>query len=143
MNKIIEYLSRAHWIRVKISKLELMLAEYNARASSTPSQSFDKEIIDKSRDFDAPFIKWVYKAIETEDKINSLKEQLAKVEEETMDFIEKLPNLDYRLILVYRYLNWLSWDKIADKMYYSSATIRRWHTLAIDELEKLSNNEQV
>ena len=142
MNNIIEYLSRAHWIKVKIEKLKTLLEEYRMKAGSIPGPNYDREIVDHTRNLEAPFVKWIYKSIETEEKIKKLEEELPKVEGEIIDLIDTLQNLDYRLVLVYRYLNWMSWDEIAHKMYYSNPTIRRWHSLAIEEL-KMSRCEQL
>lgn len=138
---ITEYLSRAHFIKVKIEKLTMEYEEYQQRAGSIPGPTYDKEVVDHTRNLEAPFVKWIYKAIETEEKINMLKADLPKVEAEIIDTIDKLTNIDYRLVLIYRYIDWMSWDDIAKKMYYSNPTIRRWHNLAIAEL-KMSRCEQ-
>ena len=143
MMDIIEFLSRAHKIRVKIERLTLEYEEYQSRASSIPGPNYDREIVDHTRNLEAPFVKWVYKSIEVEDKIKKLNDELPKVEAEIIDVISKLSNTDYRLVLIYRYLDWMNWDNIANKMYYSNPTIRRWHNSAIEELKKMSRCEQV
>lgn len=145
MSNITEFLSRAHYIKVKLEKLSLEYEEYQQRAGSIPGPTYDKEVVDHTRNLEAPFVKWIYKALEVEEKINKLKAELPKVEGEIVDTIDKLTNIDYRLILIYRYLDWMSWDDIAYKMHYSNPTIRRWHRQAIEELKTragLSNDEQ-
>jgi DNA-directed RNA polymerase specialized sigma subunit len=59
--------------------------------------------------------------------------KLAKQEIETV--ISKLEDETLQMILVYRYIDWMTWSEIAAKVYYSDKTIRRKHDLAIDMLK--------
>ena len=48
-----------------------------------------------------------------------------------MNVIEQLDNENYKNILIMRYLETLTWEDIADKMYCSCSTIKRWHKNAL------------
>ena len=60
-------------------------------------------------------------------EINQLKTNLFQIKHEILDCISELDNPEYERLLIYRYIDWLNWRDIADKMFYSQATIRRWH----------------
>jgi DNA-directed RNA polymerase specialized sigma subunit len=38
-------------------------------------------------------------------------------------------------VLILRYIDWLTWNQIADKMYISRSTVKRWHLSAISLLK--------
>jgi len=38
------------------------------------------------------------------------------------------------MVLIHRYIDWLSWNEISKKMYFSVATVRRWHDKAIKKI---------
>ena len=63
-----------------------------------------------------------------EDKAKNAKQEIetaiAKLEDETL-----------QMILIYRYIDWLTWNEIATRVYYSDKTVRRKHDLAIGLLE--------
>lgn len=98
-----------------------------------------------TRNLEAPFVKWIHKAMEVQYEIDELRKNLETIKNEILDCISAIGNSEYERLLIYRYIDWENWQDIADKMFYSKATIRRWHDLAIAEIkvpEKLSTDEQ-
>lgn len=57
------------------------------------------------------------------------------MKDEIIGVIETLDNEDYKTLLVLRYLNCKSWDDIADKLYTSLSTVKRWHTKALEQIK--------
>jgi hypothetical protein len=140
-----EYLSRYHEAEKKIKKLKALHDEYDRLSFNVPGCNFDQIRVSGTRNLEAPFVKWIHKAMEVEDEIDVLTKKLEIIKNEILDCISAIGNSEYERLLIYRYIDWENWQDIADKMFYSKATIRRWHDLAIAEIkvpEKLSTDEQ-
>lgn len=140
-----EYLSRYHNMRLKLEKLEYLHEDYIRMSHYIPGVQFDLIRVSGTKSLKAPFEKWVHKAMEVQDEIDELTKNLEIIKNEILDCISALKNPEYERLLIYRYIDWLNWQDIADKMFYSKATIRRWHDLAMVEIEvpeKLSTDEQ-
>ena len=60
--------------------------------------------------------------------------ELGRIREEITSAIEKIPDLDLQTILVWRYLKYFTFERIADKMNYDERTIRRKHCQALDKI---------
>ena len=129
-----EYLSRYHKMKEKIELLKQQVEEYIRLANSIPGINFDTIRVDGTKSLKAPFEKWIHKTLDNELLINELEKNLPIIKGEIITLIESLENKQYGMILIHRYIDWLSWRQIADKMFFSSATIRRWHDKALLEI---------
>lgn len=130
-----EYLSRYHSTKVKIEKLQALVDTYIRLANEIPGIQFDAIRVDGGKSLKAPFEKWILKTLDYEIEIKEMKRKLPGYKKEAIQAIEEIEDQNYQLILVYRYIDWLSWRQIAERMFFSSATIRRWHDKALLELE--------
>jgi DNA-directed RNA polymerase specialized sigma24 family protein len=137
MNDVKEYLSRYHNTKVKIQKLQALVDEYIRLANEIPGIQFDAIRVDGGKNLKAPFEKWILKTLDYELEIKEMERLLPSYKKEVLQAIEQIEDKDYRLILVHRYIDWLSWRQIADRMFFSSATIRRWHDKALLQIELL------
>ena len=129
-----EYLSRYHKTKEKIELLKQQVEEYIRLANSIPGINFDTIRVDGTKSLKAPFEKWIHKTLDNELLIEELERKLPIIKGEIITLIEGLENKQYGMILIHRYIDWLSWRQIADKMFFSSATIRRWHDKALLEI---------
>jgi DNA-directed RNA polymerase specialized sigma subunit len=136
-----EYLSRYHNMRLKLEKLEYLHEDYIRMSHYIPGVQFDLIRVSGTKSLKAPFEKWVHKAMEVHYEIEQIKEDLQNIKNEILSAICDLENIDYKRILIYRYIDWLSWREIADKMFYSSASIRRMHDKAIEEIVLFINGK--
>jgi len=134
-----EYLSRYHKMKVKIKKLQSLHDEYIRLSQNIPGCNFDDIRVDGTRNNEAPFVKWIHKALELEDDIKCLMRELPVVKNEILNSISTLENPEYKRLLIFKYIDWFSWREIADKMHYSIATIRRWHEKALIEIKVPKN----
>ena len=134
-----EYLSQVYKLDHKIYLMKLEVEEYHRLASSIPGQDFTRERVQTTRNLDAPFTKWIYKAIEKEEQIKKKMEELLRVKTEVMSVIDNIENDNLRVVLKLRYIDSLSWGEIAEKIYASDKTVRRWHNQAL-ELIVVPNN---
>ena len=130
-----EYLSRYHQTLVKINDLEQIVAEYIRLANSIPGINFDQVRIDGTKSLQAPFEKWIIKALDEEAEIDRLKKELPKIKIEIMNLIDSVEDYDLKKVLIYRYIDWYSWNEIAAKMSYSYSTARRLHDKAIKAIK--------
>lgn len=130
-----EYLSRYHETEIKIKKLQQMVDEYIRLANSIPGINFDAIRVDGTKSLQAPFEKWILRALNDEAVIIELKRILPIIKGEIIAVIDELEDKELRKLLIYRYLDWSSWQEIADKMFVSISTIKRWHKTALELLK--------
>ncbi|MDE5884408.1 MAG: DUF1492 domain-containing protein [Oscillospiraceae bacterium] len=71
---------------------------------------------------------------ETERQTQEKLAELVRIREEITSEIEKIPDSDLQTILVWRYLKYLTFEKIAEKMNYSVRNIHYKHKAALDKL---------
>lgn len=136
-----EYLCRYHVTEEKILKLQQIVAEYLRLANTIPGVNLDQIRVDGTRRLDAPFEKWILKALDDELLIEELKRQLPLIKCEIISLIDELEDKEYKMILIHRYIDWLSWTEISEKLYYSSSKIRRMHDKALEEISILSKGK--
>jgi DNA-directed RNA polymerase specialized sigma subunit len=136
-----EYLCRYHVTEEKILKLQQIVAEYLRLANTIPGVNLDQIRVDGTRKLDAPFEKWILKALDDELLIEELKKQLPLIKCEIISLIDELEDKEYKMILILRYIDWLSWTEISQKLYYSSSKIRRMHDKALEEISILSKGK--
>jgi DNA-directed RNA polymerase specialized sigma subunit len=136
-----EYLCRYHVTEEKILKLQQIVAEYLRLANTIPGVNLDQIRVDGTRKLDAPFEKWILKALDDELLIEELKKQLPLIKCEIISLIDELEDKEYKMILIHRYIDWLSWTEISQKLYYSSSKIRRMHDKALEEISILSKGK--
>lgn len=132
-----DFLNTGNVIMSKILLLEKTKARYEEIADSTNGSNFGEiSLSDKHRERRAGFVKWIDKIMEVEKRIDKLTATLKawiKIAEEQ---IEKVENIDYSIILKLRFLEQMSYEEIAKKIYVSFATVRRWNRLAIYDFQK-------
>jgi len=129
-----EYLSRYHETEIKINKLQQMVDEYIRLANSIPGINFDAIRVDGTKSLHAPFEKWILRALNDEAVIIELKRKLPIIKGEIIAVIDELEDKELRKLLIYRYLDWSSWQEIADKMFVSISTLKRWHKIALQSI---------
>jgi len=129
-----DYLSRYHYTELKIQRMQEEVYEYNRLANTIPGCNFDAIRVDGTKSLDAPFTKWIHKAMEQELLIEDMKRKLPIIKCEIISVIDELEDTELKKLLIYRYIDWLSWSGIATKMYVSISTLKRWHKTAIESI---------
>ena len=127
-----DYLKRAYLldkqIDVEIQELEtlkLMRGQvqgmcYGERIGTNPN-----------RNVEAPFIKTIEKIWEREQRINEKIDKLVDLKAEINAAIDRMANVEERLLLKYRYLKDESWEDIAMDLNMSYRTVLRVHASAL------------
>lgn len=125
------YLCRYHNLLEKIQKKKEYIAFCHERAGSIPGPQYGERINNPSPSYEAPFVKWIYRGIEAEDELKELEAKAELVKQEIETAISKIEDETMQMILVYRYIDWLSWLEISNKVFWSIATVKRKHEQAI------------
>ena len=140
-----EYLSRYHDTEQKIMRMQAEVDEYIRLANSIPGMNFDAIRVDGTKSLEAPFVKWIDRALDNELLIADMRKNLPIIKGEIISLIDELDDEQHKMVLIQRYINWLSWNEIAEEMVCSYSTARRKHNLAIANLsfdERLNRSEQ-
>ena len=132
-----EFLSRYHDTQVKITKLQQIVDEYIRLANSIPGINFDAIRVDGTKSLQAPFEKWILRALNDEVVIEELKRELPIIKGEIIAAIDEVEDDELRKLLIYRYIDWNSWQEIAEKLYVSMSTVKRWHEIALNLLKRV------
>ena len=126
-----EYLRQAYRLNElndsRIKELE-RLRDYSTRLTSC---SFEGERVSKSRSTEAPFAKIIEKILDLEKVINRDIDRHVDLKTEMNAAIDRVSNVDERLLLRYRYLNNYNWDEIAQLLNVSGRTVHRIHSSAL------------
>ena len=85
-----KYLSRYHYMTVKLEKLQDLYDEYIRMSHSIPSVQFDQIRVSGTRNLEAPFVKWIRKAMGVDFDIENLKKDLPIVKGEILSVISEL-----------------------------------------------------
>lgn len=127
-----DYLKRAYLldkqINVEIQELESLKAMrgqvqgvfYGERIGTNPN-----------RNLEAPFVKTIEKIWEREQRLNEKIDRLVDLKTEINAAIDKLEDVEERLLLKYRYLKNESWEDIALDLNVSYRTVHRIHASAL------------
>ena len=134
-----EFLDRPYHIKKKIRYLEIELDRYSVMMNSIPQPSYGTVRVDKSPTRETPNQKALEKYYETKDLIKEKENELMRVKEEILLAIEKVDEPYYKSILTYKYIEGMTWDEIASKIYVANSTVRKWHKLSLASFEKANN----
>ena len=130
-----EYLMQIYNLDHKIYMMQLEADEYRRMADVIPGGNYDKPFVKPSnRNTEAPFVKWINKALDKEKEIEKEIERLNNLKIEVTSVISQIDNGNYRMVLMLRYLKSMKIEEIAETMHYSIPSIKRWHREALEVL---------
>ena len=130
-----EFLSRYHNLQEMIERKKKYIEFCAQRASSVSSPSFSDERVDISPSYEAPFVKWRNKEMDAERELKDLEKQAEEAKCEIESVIAKLDSDEYKMLLLYRYIDWMLWIEIASKLCCSLQTVYRWHREALNKID--------
>ena len=130
-----EYLKQAfrysEMLKASLEEIE------SIRSMSTNIASHDltKERVNKSHSSDPAFVNAVIKLADLEKQVDQEIVDLLDMKQEIRNTINQVSDVNGVLILRYRYLDFMKWEDIADKMgYYSIKSLHRIHHSALEEV---------
>lgn len=104
-----EYLCRYHNILEEIKVKKQYIEFCKEHESSISGPSYDPMPKSPNRDTEAPFVKWMIKRKTAEDELKELVKKSNLIRQETERTIMALNDESYEMILVMRYLDWMTW----------------------------------
>lgn len=128
------YLSQGRMLNQRINYQLKKLGELKSAACSLPAVTIRKDKVQTSANGDAPFVRALIRVEEMEEKINKEIDRLADLKEEIMGVIGQVDSEELQMILIYRYLEGLTWEEIGDLIYADRSTVKRWHRKAIEQI---------
>lgn len=79
----------------------------------------------------------ICKIIDLENDVEKLKRDLSAKKAEALSYIFKLENEEHQLLLIYRYLDMMSWEDISLEMNYSESAVFKKHGIALKRLSQV------
>ncbi|MDU3490651.1 MAG: DUF1492 domain-containing protein [Clostridiales bacterium] len=84
----------------------------------------------------------VVNIIDYQDRISKTLSEYVKRRHDLMKLLDKLEDPKHRVILYEKYMLHSSWGNIADSLNYSISHVKRMRTKAVEELQKIMDQEK-
>ena len=120
-----EYLRQAYRLNERINSHIEELENLRDLSTRIQGVSYGEHIPSPNRPTDAPFTKVLFKIMDYQEKINHEIDTLVDLKAEMEDAIEKLSNVDERLLDTH------SWEEIGVLLNASVRTVHRIHSSAL------------
>ena len=125
-----EYLKQAYRLDHRIDSDIAEMERLREMACSIGAPGFE-EHYDPNHPTEAPFIRALEKVWKLEEKINAEIDRLVDLKAQMRGVIEAISDPDERMVLRYRYIHNMTWEKIGDVLHADRTTVYRWHNTAI------------
>ena len=124
-------------------KINRQLEEIEAlrEKASRARNAFSDMPKDPSRNKDHVDI--IIKILEIEEYLKQEIEKSIEVRQDIYDFICLLDNETIKSVMLYHYINGLTWEKTAAKMGYNWRWVHKLHAKALDQLSKIGHCKTV
>lgn len=129
-----QYLQQAFKINELINSKIEELKELRILSTSLPGTDFTQERVQKTKSHDAKFTKYVISMVDLEKKIDEEMADLMELKIEIREKINQVEDSKRRLVLQYRYINFMKWEEVAEKMSYSIKQLHRIHNDALTDI---------
>lgn len=130
-----QYLRQAFRLNELIQSNEKELEELKELSTSLSGTDYSKDKVQSSSSNDANYVRIIEKILDLEKVIERDIEGLLSLRLEIRNTISQVKDNEERLLLQYRYLNFLTWDEICDEMHVSSRTVHRIHASALKNVK--------
>ena len=119
--------------RINYHMRELSELRQTAYTISLPQISGCK--VQNSHTGEAPFEKALERIEAMEERINQEIDVMVDLKNQIEEVIGQLENVEYQMVLKYRYQEGLSWDEIGELLIISISTAKRWTQNALEKLK--------
>ena len=130
-----QYLKQAYRLNELINSDLEELAELRIFSGSISSPNLSGMPSSGTRNVEPTFARAVDKIIDLENHINEEIDHLVDLKKEIRSVINEVIDGDEKLLLKYRYINFLAWEDICDKMNVSIRTAHRIHASALENVK--------
>jgi DNA-directed RNA polymerase specialized sigma24 family protein len=125
-----EYLRQAYRLDHRIDSDISEMERLREMACSIGAPGFEEHYA-PNHPTEAPFIRALEKVWKLEEKINAEIDRLVDLKAQMRGVIEAVSDPDERMVLRYRYIHNMTWEKIGDVLHADRTTVYRWHNTAI------------
>ena len=125
-----EYLRQAYRLDHRIDSDIAEMERLREMACSVGSPGFE-EHHNPNRPTEAPFVRALEKVWRMEEKINAEIDRLVDLKAQIRGVIEAVSDPNDRMVLRYRYIHNMTWERIGDELHAGETSIRRWHASAL------------
>ena len=129
-----EYLKQGRMLDQRIAYHLRKLEELRASVSSVSSLPLRPDKVQTSPTGDAPFVRALERIEELQERTDREIGMLIALKIQIDGVIRQLDREDYQLMLIYRYLEGMTWEEAADLLHAGVSTLKRWHRDALDRL---------
>ena len=128
-----EYLKQAYRLDHRIDSDIAEMERLREMACSVGSPGFE-EHHNPNRPIEAPFVRVLEKVWRMEEKINAEIDRLVDLKAQIRGVIEAVSDPNERMVLRYRYIHNMTWERIGDELHAGETSIRRWHASALSHV---------
>ena len=128
-----EYLKQAYRLDHRIDSDIAEMERLREMACSVGSPGFE-EHHNPNRPTEAPFVRVLEKVWRMEEKINAEIDRLVDLKAQIRGVIEAVSDPNERMVLRYRYIHNMTWERIGDELHAGETSIRRWHANALSHV---------
>ncbi len=125
----INWLNRAFYAE-KAAKAYLEKCEREKSLAQRLSRTFSESSGSSGNSTEDALIRLAVTEQQTQQKLK----ELVCIREEIAEAIQQIDDNDLQAVLVWHYLNYLTFEQTAEKMHYDERTIRRKHKKALDKI---------
>lgn len=125
-----EYLKRAYRLDQRIDSHVAELEHLRDLSTRIQGSNFG-ERVSSTRNSEASFTRIIGKIADMQERINAEIDTLVDLKAELDAAIERMSDVDERLLLHYHYIDNARWDDIAKALNVSSRTVHRIHASAL------------
>jgi len=136
-----QYLRQSYRLNEMINSHSKELESLRTLATKLPSTDFSQDKVQGGTQFDK-ISSIIAKIIDLETQINSEIDSLVGLKKKLHDAINDVDNPNERLVLRCRYIEFLTWEQISDRMAYSVKQVHRIHSDALKHIiiPKMTHN---
>jgi len=126
-----QYLRQAYHLNELINSHIKELEQLRLISTSVPSTDFSKERVQGGQLPGDRISNIIAKIVDLEKQINDEIDHFVDLKKEIHDAIDAVKNPKERLVLRYRYIEFLTWEQTAERMNYSIMQVHRIHSNAL------------
>ena len=128
-----EYLRQAYRLDHRIDSDIAEMERLREMACSIGAPGFE-EHYNPNHPTEAPFVRAIEKVWKMEQKINTEIDRLVDLKAQIRSVIEAVSDPNERMVLRYRYIHNMTWERIGDELHAGETSIRRWHANALSHV---------
>jgi len=126
-----QYLRQAYRLNELINSHIREVEQLKLLSTSVPSTDFSKERVQGGKLPGDRISNIIAKIVDLEKQINDEIDRFVDLKKEIHDAVDNVKNVNEQLVLRYRYIEFLTWEQISERMNYSIMQVHRIHSNAL------------